>query len=43
MVHPYNGMLFNNKKGHAIDDAKNLKVFQISLKNQIRKTTYSMS
>ena len=43
MVHPYNGILFNNKKEHAIDDCKNLNVFQINLKNQIRKTSYSMS
>lgn len=43
MVHPSEGILFNKTKGHAIDDCKNMKVFQLNLKNQIRKTTYSMS
>ena len=43
MVHPSDGILFNKKKEYAIDDYKNLEVFQINLKNQIRKTTYSMS
>lgn len=41
MVHPSDGILFNKKKGHAIDDSKNLKDFQLN-KNQIRKTTDSM-
>ena len=42
-VHPSERILFNKKKGHVIDDCKNLKVFQLNLKNQIRKTSLSMS
>lgn len=43
MVHPSERILFNKNKEHVFDDCKNLKVFQLNLKNQIRMTTSSMS
>ena len=34
MVHPSEGILFNKTKGHAIDDCKNMKVFQLKEPDQ---------